>query len=205
MEEEKNQSLDESVSSEVELASEGGEENDENSSEQETAEGKDDLLEKINETTGRSYKNVEDALKGIKETYSFVGKKQEVSGKKQEVSKEEEEQSKKLEDIVKDNTAELQKLRFLKAHPEAEAVYATVKALAKDSESSLEDAYNNSDLPDLLDAKKSLDETKEKSTIAKSKGRTGVSDKELSDLSQKADGSNDVRAAEELVGKALGM
>jgi len=201
MEEEKNQSLEESVSTEEETLKVEGEENDKGSSEQETAEGNDELLEKINKSTGRSYKNVDEALKGVEETYKFVGKKQEAT----KSVEGEQDKSKKLEDIVQGNAAELQKLRFLKAHPEAEKIFSTVKALAKDVGGSLEDSYNDSDLPDLLDAKKSLDENKEKSTIAKSKGRTGISDTEISELSKKADGGDNVHASEELVGKALGI
>lgn len=47
--------------------------------------GNSDVVNKINETLGRNYKDIDSALKGIKETYDYVGKPK-VEGKTDETS-----------------------------------------------------------------------------------------------------------------------
>lgn len=205
-EDEKQSSQEDSVSGEQLQSSAEGEGNDSSASEQQQS--SEDILTKLNEASGRDYKDLETALKGVKDTYSFVGKAKQ---KEQKESNEEEkvatpkDELASLREQVNEISLQSQEQALLKLHPESEKVIPDVKRIAQADGVSLIEAYKDSKYPDLL-SEKSDAEKEEKSTVASSKSQVGstLSSKEMKELGEKAR-SGSPRAQQEVVKKFLGQ
>jgi len=110
-------------------------------------------LAEINKATGRNYTSLEEATKGINETYSFVGNLGDVKDK---ATKYDEIQAgKSAADQAKDVNAEkwetFDKQSFLYGNPNAKSVADDVFAIAKAKGITMEQAYEASPLKGFID------------------------------------------------------
>jgi len=110
-------------------------------------------LAEINKATGRNYASLEEATKGVKETYSFVSGVGTVKEKAQkyddiQASKSAAEQAK---DIDADKWAKFDKQSFLYGNPQAASVADDVYAISKARGIPMEQAYNDSPLKGFID------------------------------------------------------
>ena len=114
-----------------------------------------EFLQKVNETTGRNYENMEEALKGLKETYSFVGdetiaKLREKASKFEELSQKE--APKKPQPEYQGMNDRLDRIEFLRKYPEAESVVDVVSSRARDKSVTFEEAYIGSPLRSMVES-----------------------------------------------------
>ncbi len=102
------------------------------------------LLTEINQATGRNYANLQEAIKGIKETYSFVGSEviAELRKKAQEYDKLKR-QTLPPEEKAQEFYKKVDRMEFLLKYPEAESVVGLVAAIAKDKGMSYAEAYES--------------------------------------------------------------
>lgn len=104
-----------------------------------------DALEQINKASGRNYKSLEEALGGVRETFSFVGKKAEPKN----VAPQPE-----TKDALKEEVEKLSwkadKNEFLYQNPEAKDFSDEIGALAKAKGVSWQEAYDNSRFKSLI-------------------------------------------------------
>jgi len=110
-------------------------------------------LAEINMATGRNYATLEEATKGVKETYSFVsgvGTVKEKAQKYDEIQagKSAAEQAK---DVNSDKWEKFDKQSFLYGNPQAASVADDVFAIAKAKNVTMEEAYNDSPLKGFID------------------------------------------------------
>lgn len=100
-------------------------------------------LKQINESSGRNYTTLDEALKGMKETYSFVGS---------EALKEIRDKAKKFdlssgppthEEKTEKFYGKVDRMEFLQLHPEAKEYTGLISAIAKDQDVSWEDAFES--------------------------------------------------------------
>jgi hypothetical protein len=109
--------------------------------------GKDvEALRLINESTGRNYLNLEEAQKGLSETYRNIGA---LSDIKDKAMKWDEHQAKKtIKQKVGDANSELysrvDKMEFLNIHPFAKSVVDEIYSIAQSTGKRMEDVYNSS-------------------------------------------------------------
>lgn len=107
-----------------------------------------DVLGEINKASGRNYKSLEEALGGVKETFSFVGKKAEPKN----VAPQSE-----TKDVLKEEVASLRmevgRNSFLSANPEAKDFADEIGAIAKAKDISWQEAYDNSRIKSLVKEK----------------------------------------------------
>ena len=104
-----------------------------------------ELLKEVNEATGRNYQSLEEAKKGLKETYSFVGSLGDVKEKARQFELLQKEK-KTAKDEVEEKYAKIDRMEFLFQYPEAERVIEEVEALSKRKGISMKEAYDNSQL-----------------------------------------------------------
>ena len=192
------QSLKELISSESELSSGEGTENVSLGSEKESKPA-DDVLVKINKTIGRNYKSLEEALKGIKETYSYVGKKiSETQTKKTESSGEEMTAEEKAQEALN----RIQEFELLSKYPESKEILEEIKDLAESKNLSLVEAYEQSSLKSLLETKKAYDSkiNAEKASMLKTSSRVGVGNEaKIKELVEEIRRTDSDRAKQDLV------
>lgn len=155
--------------------------------------------EKLEEISGRNFKDEEDAIKHYKELSSFVGKvgQEEKTKEKPEV--------KEVKQPVTDNDAlraiqeRLDRQDFLAAHPDVVDQFELIQTIAKGKGVSYEDAL--ADVQPLIDAKKANDEEKDVGITSKNRIRP-ASNKDLQALRERAM-RGDSSAQEELVKQTL--
>jgi hypothetical protein len=107
-----------------------------------------DALEQINKATGRNYTSLDEALGGVKETFSFVGKKTETKSVTPQPKVENNlgEEVKKLQFSVDRNA-------FLANNPEAKDFSDEIGAIAQSKGISMQEAYDNSRIKSLAKEK----------------------------------------------------
>jgi hypothetical protein len=110
-----------------------------------------DALEQINKATGRNYKSLDEALGGVKETFSFVGKKTETKDVTPEPKVNPGDKVEKLE-------WELGKINFISMNPEAKDYVNEIGAMAKANGVSWQEAYDNSRIKSLVKEKQQAGE-----------------------------------------------
>lgn len=108
-----------------------------------------DALEQINKATGRNYKSLDEALGGVKETFSFVGKK--IEPKKDVPPQPKPENG--LQEEVKKLQLTVEKNDFLNNNPEAKEYSDEIGALAQSKGVSWQEAYDNSRIKSLVKEK----------------------------------------------------
>jgi hypothetical protein len=111
-----------------------------------------DALEQINKATGRNYKSLDEALGGVKETFSFVGKKTEPKDVTPAKAETADGKVEKLE-------WEMGKMNFVSTNPEAKDYVNEIGALAKANNVSWQEAYDNSRIKSLVKQSQAGDET----------------------------------------------
>jgi len=111
-------------------------------------------LEELKGTLGREFKSKEDALKSIKDTYAFVGKKQEAAP----------EQSKE-EPSARDEIDNLKQELFFTQRPELKDARPILDALAKANGQSLQEAAESDVFKETFSKIKGFDESQEKRTV----------------------------------------
>jgi len=130
------------VPSEADVTSEGGENV---GGETQAPSYEEKLLQEINEATGRNYKTLEEAKKGIKETYSFVGSDviAELRRKAQEYDKLKTRMEKERTPEVQQNEfyQKVDKLELVMKHPDVEPYADLVGAIAREKGISWIEAY----------------------------------------------------------------
>jgi hypothetical protein len=104
-----------------------------------------DVLGEINKASGRNYKSLEEALGGVKETFSFVGKKAEPKNVAPQLE---------TKDVLKEEVANLRmevgRNSFLSANPEAKDFADEIGSIAKAKGVSWQEAYDNSRIKSLV-------------------------------------------------------
>lgn len=154
-------------------------------------------LRKIEEATGRKFATLDDALKSLKETYSYVGKAgQAEKALKKVLAAFQAKDISELEAKVGKTTQtssqtpsedsalkfKIEKLAFLVEHPEAKDHLEFLTKLAKADGVSLEEAYKSNVFQEFLKAKNIADKvTKENNTLQNNK-RLGVSSDKIKRL-----------------------
>jgi hypothetical protein len=107
-----------------------------------------DALEQINKASGRNYKSLDEALGGVKETFSFVGKK---AAPKDVAPQPKPENG--LQEEVKKLQLTVEKNDFLNNNPEAKEYADEIGALAQSKGVSWQEAYDNSRIKSLVKEK----------------------------------------------------
>jgi hypothetical protein len=105
-----------------------------------------ELLNKINEATGRNYTSLEEAMKGVQETYKFVGSETiaELRRKAQEFDKLKRrplEGTEKAEEFYR----KVDRMEFLLKYPDAEPIADLVGAIAREKGISWFEAYETTE------------------------------------------------------------
>jgi hypothetical protein len=114
--------------------------------------GADNLsLQELNSALNRTFKDRETALKSIKDTYAFVGKKSET--------------------VAQPEIQELRNELFFTKNPDLEGARPILEALAKANGQSLQDAAQSDVFKDTLSKIKGFDETQSKKTVMESSAR----------------------------------
>lgn len=93
------------------------------------------FLRDINKATGRNYQTIDDAKRGIEETYKFVGQRDKI----QETPKEEPKSQKPTSDFEE----RLNRMEFASQNPEYKDYYDLVSGIAKSKNISTYEALNN--------------------------------------------------------------
>jgi len=102
------------------------------------------ILNQINEASGRNYASLEEAISGVKETYSFVGSEamQEMqrlakAGEKVLSRQKPQSSGERVEQLAR----QLEEIRFTQSYPEAKSIASLVGDIASKRNLSWEDAY----------------------------------------------------------------
>ena len=108
-------------------------------------------LEDVNKLTGRDYKSLDEAQKGIKELTSYVGKlgPKAAEWDKLQAQKTPEQRSAEAGEVTIDKVS---RMEFLIEHPEAKGVADDVQAIAKHKGISMSEAYDNSPLRKVVES-----------------------------------------------------
>ena len=100
-------------------------------------------LKQINENAGRNYATLDEAFKGMKETYSFVGsdalKEIRDKAKKFDLSSQPPSAEEKAEKVY----GKVDRMEFLQLHPEAKEYTDLVGAIARDQDVSWAEAFDS--------------------------------------------------------------
>ncbi len=149
-------------------------------------------LKAINEAAGREYKNIEEANKGIKETFGFVGQMGDLKekAKKYDAIQEKKSQKQKEKDGRTEDTDRMNRLEFLFKNPDAKFVPGVendIQAVAKQKGISMEEVYKDSVFSRQVETEKKSQEAASPQGIEGSRlpeGKAGISLEDFKALSQ---------------------
>jgi len=148
------------------------------------------LLTNINESSGREYKTLEEAQKGVKDTYGFIGKMGEVKDKAQRWDELQAKTSKTQDEIVKETYnpgGRIDRIEFSTKHPEAASVIEDIASVAKAEGKSMAEVYQTSSLKELVEIKKKEQEASNPDFVTSGQrlapGQTKTSVEEFNQLS----------------------
>ena len=110
-------------------------------------------LAEINQATGRNYATLEDATKGMQETYSFVGNLGEIKDKavKYDEAQAARTNAQRATDASNDTMNRVEIMEFRYSHPEAKSVEADIQAIAQAKGITMDEAYNQSPMKSFID------------------------------------------------------
>lgn len=177
-----------------------------------------DVLKTIEDATGRKYPTIEEAKKGIKETYDFVGKagnyKKTVEAIAQKLDLGDEKgvldwlnTSVEVKPDIKTSPVEekVSDLEFVVANPELKEHLPTLKKLAKADGISLEEAKNSEFFQDYLKTKTSLKESQSRNSIIESNQRVGFQTDNVKPLVEQYQKTGSTDDAQKIVEEVLGL
>lgn len=188
-------------------------------------------LEKLNEILGRDYKDVDTALNAVKETYSFVGKRDELRQGLEDVMKATgSDESKTLEalqslmsttpepqaqdkpefdpDVLRSElNARYEEDRFFDKNPDIEAMKDYIKPLKNSSDefkSMSWDEFSKTDaVARLSETFKGYEEANSKKSVVESNPRLGAISDKITQAREAQQSGNDVVAKETAVGAVV--
>lgn len=151
-------------------------------------------LKEINEYLGKNYKDKESALKSLKDTFSFVGKKVE---KVAEVESPAGRPSSNNDDFAR-QIKEMKEQLFYSENPE----YKSYKGIIGKMGENPADVVGMPEFKDVFSKASSFDKTQKQKTVLESNPRIGVVRNKLSEAQQAA-GSRDYNSASSLATAAV--
>ena len=185
-------------------------------------------LEQLNSLLGRDYKDVDTALDSVKETYSFVGKRDELRQSVEEVMKAtgadeqtvitklkanlmstEETQKPKEETVSPDTVPRSQYLedRFFDKNPELEGLRDYIKPIKESSpefkEMSWDEFAKTDKVEKLVSTFSGYEEANSKKSVVESNPRLGAASDKLDKARQALQENNDASARQSAVGAVI--
>ena len=144
-------------------------------------------LKEINDFLGKNYKDKSSALKSLKDTFSFVGKKVE---KTAEVESPVEKPSSRNDDFAR-QIKEMKEQLFYSENPD----YKPYKGLISKMGENPADVIGMQEFKDVFDKANSFDKTQKQKTVLESNPRIGVVRNKLTEAQQAAGGRDYVSAS----------
>ena len=149
-------------------------------------------LKAINEATGRDYQNLEEAQKGVKETYGFVGQMGDLKEKagKWDAHEAKKTEKQRMKEGRTEESDKVDRLEFLFKNPDTKFVPGVendIQAVAKQKGMSMDEVYKDSVFSRQVEAEKKSQEAAHPQGIEGGRlpeGKAGVSLEDFKNLSQ---------------------
>lgn len=123
------------------------------------------LLKGINEATGRDYKTLEEAKKGMAETYKFIGSLGDIKEKAQAYDSLQT-AKKTVKQEIDEKYDKVDRMEFIFNNPDAKDVVGDIASISKQTGKSMQEVYDNSALKRLVEKEKKEQEAAHPSFVA---------------------------------------